>query len=266
MQHQFNIDLATEYGVEVAIIVNNFDFWLQHNAANNRNIIDGKPWTYNSAAALSQLFPYWSESQIRRILHKMVESGIIETGNHNKAAYDRTLWYTFTDSFIEKHSAILRFASIHVTKSSNESNEIVTPIPDINTDIKPDKSLSRAKKTRDIAPMTSPTARMIEESVTAIQPIETWSSIPKERSCILKLATKIEALTTKTPIQDAAELAGLIIKTFVEKKRSTRQSYWSDAPVIPSAILARLPELAASIATRYSAYEQASQFDMEVPF
>jgi hypothetical protein len=127
-------------------------------------------------------------------------------------------------------------------------------------------SLSRVKKPRDIAPLSSPTARMIEEAVTAIQPIETWSSIPKERSCVIKLAAKIEALTTKTPIQDATELAGLIITAFVDKKRTTRQSYWADAPVIPSAILARLPELAAAIATRYSAYEQAGQFDMEVPF
>jgi hypothetical protein len=139
--------------------------------------------------------------------------------------------------------------SIYITKTTSENNK-----------------LSRAKKTRDIAPLSSPTARMIEETVTAIQPIETWSSIPKERSCILKLATKIEALTTKTPIQDATELAGLIIRTFVEKKRSTRQSYWADAPVIPSAILARLPELASMLSTKYTAYESATTFDMEVPF
>jgi len=37
--------------------------------------------------------PFWSESTIKRIISKLRKSGLIVTGNYNKAAMDKTLWY-----------------------------------------------------------------------------------------------------------------------------------------------------------------------------
>ena len=68
MTHQFDAGIAEIYGVEIAIMVQNFAFWIAKNKANNRNFYEGKTWTYNTIKAFNELFPYWSESQIRRIL------------------------------------------------------------------------------------------------------------------------------------------------------------------------------------------------------
>lgn len=131
MNHSFNIKLATKYGVEEAIIIENLAFWINKNAANNKNNIDGYYWTYNSSKAFKELFPYISEKKIQRILKKLEELKIVKSGNFNKSSYDRTKWYTITDK------SIRQIYTIHLPKLSNGLDTSVQPIPDINTDIKP---------------------------------------------------------------------------------------------------------------------------------
>ena len=140
MTHQFDISVAEKYGVEVAIMAQHFQFWIVRNKANKRHQYEGRTWTYNSARAFAELFPYWSAPQIRRILQKMVDAGIIVTGNYNPSGHDRTLWYAFSDESIWLNR------EIHLTKSENGSNEIVTPIPDIIPDNIPDKEKPRDKR------------------------------------------------------------------------------------------------------------------------
>jgi DnaD/phage-associated family protein len=136
MQHSFNIELAKEYGILEAIIINNLFFWIEKNKANDVSYYDGTYWTYNSIKALNELFPYASERKISYALKHLEEEGIIKTGNYNKLAYDRTLWYAFT----EKGISILQKCCFHFTKSTNGFYKSDEPIPDINTDINTDNN------------------------------------------------------------------------------------------------------------------------------
>ena len=136
MQHSFHIEIAKEYGLLEAIIINNLFFWIEKNKANNVNYYDGTYWTYNSIKALNELFPYASERKISYALKHLEEEGIIKTGNYNKLAYDRTLWYAFT----EKGISILQKCCFHFTKSTNGFYKSDEPIPDINTDINTDNN------------------------------------------------------------------------------------------------------------------------------
>lgn len=143
MQHSFDVDIAKEYGVHCAIIMNHLEFWIAKNEANGQNFYEGRYWTFNSAEAFSKLFPYMSARQVNYALQKLRDAGILMTGNFNASAYDRTLWYAFTDFGI----SIIQNREIHFTKLSNENDGIVQPIPDINPDINPD-----SKPDGDIAP------------------------------------------------------------------------------------------------------------------
>ena len=136
MQHSFHIEIAKEYGLLEAIIINNLFFWIEKNKANNVNYYDGTYWTYNSIKALNELFPYASERKISYALKHLEEEEIIKTGNYNKLAYDRTLWYAFT----EKGISILQKCCFHFTKSTNGFYKSDEPIPDINTDINTDNN------------------------------------------------------------------------------------------------------------------------------
>ena len=68
MNHSFNAEIADMYGVNEAILIENIYYWVSKNKANGKHYHDGKYWTYNSTKAFSELFYYWSESQIERII------------------------------------------------------------------------------------------------------------------------------------------------------------------------------------------------------
>lgn len=134
-EHQFNTSLAKEYGIEIAIFVKYFDFWLEKNASNEKSLYEERYWTYNSVKAFSKQFEYLTENQIRRTLEKMVSLNILIVGNFNANLYDRTKWYSFSDEFIENHKSILRFSQFHLANLPNPFAEIAKPIP-VNIPIK----------------------------------------------------------------------------------------------------------------------------------
>lgn len=97
MHHIFDVEIATRYGVNAAILLNNLQYWIEHNKANGKCFHEGRFWTYNSVKAFAQLFPYLSEYQIRTALQKLIDDGVIITGEFNRTNMDRTLWYSITD-------------------------------------------------------------------------------------------------------------------------------------------------------------------------
>lgn len=165
MNHSFNVELAIKYGIEEAILIENFAFWIKKNAANNKNYVNGEYWTYNSAKALEELFPYMNLKKIQRTLTKLEELKIFKSGNFNKKTYDRTKWYCIIDSDIkamyqlnynvqDDEKALDKMSNeknqdlseeeeknpwtkcpMDLDKMSNAFTQNVQPIPDINTDI-----------------------------------------------------------------------------------------------------------------------------------
>lgn len=135
MNHSFDIEVATELGMEAAVLLQNITFWCQKNKANNKNEHDGLYWTYNSARAFAEQFPYISPAKIRSALNRLEREGYIRTGNFNKNAYDRTKWYAAT----EKAFMILKIPFSETTNTfenfTNGNTETHEPIPDINTDV-----------------------------------------------------------------------------------------------------------------------------------
>jgi hypothetical protein len=125
MEHSFNIYIAEKYGVNSAILLKNLYFWIEKNRANETNFYDGYFWTYNSKKAFAALFPYMTARQVDYALQKLIDEGIVITGNYNKVAYDRTLWYAIT----KKGYSILQNCAMENTKMENGTPEIEQPIP-----------------------------------------------------------------------------------------------------------------------------------------
>lgn len=97
MDHHFNIEVAKEHGVDVAIFLHNIAFWTLKNVANKSHLKDGRYWIYNTQEAWTILFPYWSRQNIRTIINKCIEKDLIITGNYNEKNYDKTTWYSLSD-------------------------------------------------------------------------------------------------------------------------------------------------------------------------
>jgi hypothetical protein len=125
MQHSFDVDIAKEYGMLEAILLNNLWFWIEKNRANNVNFFDGYYWTYNSTRAFNELFPYVSQRQIQTALRKLIDKDILQTGNYNEMAYDRTLWYAFT----QKGKSIMQKCKMEDANLLNGFDNNAQPIP-----------------------------------------------------------------------------------------------------------------------------------------
>ena len=164
MMHLFEVEIAAEYGVNAAVLLQNMYYWIEKNRANDVNFYDGKYWTYNSVRAFRELFPYMSTKAINTALAKLLEAGILVSGNYNPSAYDRTLWYAITDYGY----SILSNRKIHLPKTENEFSEMGQPIPDNKPDNKPDKN--NTSPSGDVRP--SDDGRGDEKAV-----IDAWNSL-----------------------------------------------------------------------------------------
>lgn len=121
--HSYDIEVAKKVGLNAAVIFYNIDFWCQKNAANGKNIKDGRAWTYNSMSAFETLFPEFSYDQIRRALDKLIEVGYVGVGSYNKDPRDRTRWF-----------CVLR--QTQLAELPDTTGENAAPLPDINPDNK----------------------------------------------------------------------------------------------------------------------------------
>jgi len=176
MNYSFDIQHAKEYGVDEAIIIYNFQFWIAKNKSNNSNNHDGRTWTYNTNEALSGLFQFWKTHQIRRIIDSLVEKGVLIKGNYNETAQDRTLWYAFADEDKFLSEVSLKSKRGNTQMQLRDSS---IPLSDINTDINTDKSTPDPKEILSFS--------AIEDQI-----LNQWNALAKELnlSLVIKLSDK----------------------------------------------------------------------------
>jgi hypothetical protein len=96
LSHSFNVQVASDFGIEIALFLNHFQFW--HNRAKNnaQNFHKNKVWVRLSAEQIQEIYPYFTLRQIRYYLQKMVELNLLIKGEFNIKKSDRTKWYNLT--------------------------------------------------------------------------------------------------------------------------------------------------------------------------
>ena len=150
-----NISIATDYSVEVAIFVQYVAQWAYKNLANEKHIHDGFVWTFNTHKAFQKYFPYWSSDQIKRVIKKAIDDGLVQKANYNKTKYDRTCWYALTEKGRRFYPELatpeidIGRSTSDETKSPNGRDEIASPIPTTNTTSKKDINIKTLISQKD---------------------------------------------------------------------------------------------------------------------
>lgn len=98
--------VAAKYGLEEAIFLDSIIYWWRTNRGNGQNLKDGRYWTYNTLKTYTERFPWWTDSQIRRIIARCKEKGALLTANYNKDQRDRTVWYSPSDELLQLYGEI----------------------------------------------------------------------------------------------------------------------------------------------------------------
>lgn len=138
--HTFNVQLASDIGLNQAILLQHLYYWHQINEGKEHNIIDDRVWTYNTSKGFAKVFPYLTERQVSYALTKLEETGYVITGNYNKAAFDQTKWYSLEDKALELfvkcklQNVKSNRQNVKSSKQNVKSNrQNVNAIPDNNT-------------------------------------------------------------------------------------------------------------------------------------
>lgn len=127
--------VARRFGLEEAALLDSMVFWWRTNKANGRNFRDGRWWTFNSVKALSEIFPWWSEKQVRRILTSCVEQGALMEGAYNTEPRDRTKWYSPGDELLalygeaETGNCICPDGQMDLPERAESSAQMGKPLP-----------------------------------------------------------------------------------------------------------------------------------------
>ena len=135
MEHHFKVEEAIKHGIGKAVLIYNLKFWLGKNKEKGKNIheINNKKyyWTFNSTSAFSEIFPYFTQSSIKRWLVQLEQKGVILSGSFNRRKNDRTKWYTMPEYLVMEKEPML--VQIEPTLDQNDPT-----LPDnkqiINTD------------------------------------------------------------------------------------------------------------------------------------
>jgi len=147
IHHSFDIHIATEYGVEEALLIHHFQHWITINMKMKRNIHEGNCWTYQTLDEIAAHFPYMTKERVFNLLEKLCTGKsrfskkgksleiepVLKKGNFNKSKYDRTVWYAFCDYT----KWILCEHKMEIGETQNGNGGSTTPIPHAIPDAKP---------------------------------------------------------------------------------------------------------------------------------
>lgn len=133
--------VALRYGLEESIFLHTIVFWARENRSNGQNFKDGRWWTYNSVQGMTEIFPWWSAKQIRRIINSCRDQGAVLIANYNKDGRDRTIWYSPSDElwtlYGEANMGKCNFPNgqMQVSDGASEIAQTSEPLP-CNTHVK----------------------------------------------------------------------------------------------------------------------------------
>lgn len=96
--HYFKPQIAEEYGVDCAIVFNLICLLIESNRQQEftQYKVDGKWHCKASYKILASSGGYYSEDQIKRLMKKLKDCGLIESAMLKKEAWDRTNYYCLT--------------------------------------------------------------------------------------------------------------------------------------------------------------------------
>lgn len=175
----FDREQAIQYGIEEATLLWHITYWVEKNKANNKNCFDGRYWTYNSASALQEMFPFWSIKQIRRILKSLEDKGAIVRGQWSEDKYDHTYWYTLGDcqneqiDVTESESRCAQMGTSYTNKLPNILPDNIPPL------YSPQGENTSSKNKKKAQAQTIPPAPPTPLPFTAVKVVEAWYELCK---------------------------------------------------------------------------------------
>lgn len=189
--------LAKKIGLNEAIVLQQIHYWIKNPKVGVEH--SGRKWIRNTFQQwVDDNFPFWSLNTLRRAVDRLRELNLVlVTKSLNKAAYDKTLWYSIDYDELEKYAEPKPTPKMGVgskgsARRPNAQNghidlpKMGTPIPE---------TTQRLQK--DIAPNGAPAAEKIKIS----------NELRKYAQSVFQDATGLEPLPDTSKSNKSSNLA-----------------------------------------------------------
>ncbi len=131
--------LAVLIGLNEAIVLQQVHYWIRQNI-DMCHQHDGRFWCYNSYEKWQkENFPFWSINTVKRTFKRLVDQGLLITGNFNRLKIDRTLWFTIDYQRMEELEVPI------VSNWVYEGTKLVQPIPETSPETSKEKEEEKEK-------------------------------------------------------------------------------------------------------------------------
>lgn len=142
-----NTDLATQIGLNEALVLQQLFYWLEKGVE-----INGRQWVHKTHAKWQkQDFPFWSVSTIKRTLNNLEKLGLIDVEQLSDNNFDRKNYYTINFKKLKEYEGQTTDNTEKVkltsSKSQNELDEKVKLNP--SDEVKMSSSLREQKETKE---------------------------------------------------------------------------------------------------------------------
>ena len=91
--------LAVTVGLNEAIVLQQIHYWISNEL--NKNIKNGRVWTYNTYDDWKKQFPFWNKRAIQVLLLSLQSKKLVIAGCFNDSCWDKTKWYTIDYEVLE---------------------------------------------------------------------------------------------------------------------------------------------------------------------
>ncbi|MBP7553965.1 MAG: hypothetical protein KA885_11120 [Spirochaetes bacterium] len=212
-----NEGLVKRFGLNEALVIQNFAFWINLNKEKNRNVKEGRVWTFQTLNEISEKIKILSVDKIRYSLNKLIRQGVIVKGNFNKTKYDRTVWYAFQDetllsSIIDKYTE-KQNSQMEKGILPNRISEIPEPIPNLVTDNKKEVIVELSDDQRDITSEATTNFNLDSE-------LKEISDDLTSRGLSKNQAIKLTTTYPKEYLSDKISLFDYLLKTNPQKMKN----------------------------------------------
>lgn len=112
LHHSFDVNVASLYGIEEAILIHHFQHWIKINRQRRKNFFEGRTYAYMTYQDIADHFPYLSYAKVRNTIRCLMNENILIKGNFNKRKGDNTIWFAF-----HEEERFVAFASIEEKQS-----------------------------------------------------------------------------------------------------------------------------------------------------
>ncbi len=119
MEHKFNVELATKYGIEKAIIISHIWFHQQSNGKHPAFTRNGKTYGFLTKVVVENSYPYLKYNSVRRWLKELEDDGVLESIQPNIQNWKQQKYYRLHDDISGQWSDQSGQSSINTNEKVN---------------------------------------------------------------------------------------------------------------------------------------------------